>query len=220
MPRFDKINSITEGKRGWRLKEKAVLVGCELPENEARFAESMKELAALTKTADGEVVHIVTQKRDRIHPAYYIGKGKLEEIAALIESGEIDLIIFNDELSVSQLRNLSDYFQIKIVDRTQLILDIFAARARSKEGKLQVELAQLKYMLPRLAGQGSALSRLGGGIGTRGPGETQLETDRRHIRRRIQAIEAQLKKIVQHRSLYKQRRKKNDVFQVALVGYT
>lgn len=202
------------------MKEKAVLVGCELPDNEERFAESMKELEALTKTADGEVLHIVTQKRDRIHPAYYIGKGKLQEIATLVESGEIDLIIFNDELSVSQLRNLSDYFQIKIVDRTQLILDIFAARARSKEGKLQVELAQLKYMLPRLVGQGSALSRLGGGIGTRGPGETQLETDRRHIRRRIQAIEAQLKKIVHHRSLYKQRRKKNDVFQVTLVGYT
>lgn len=202
------------------MKEKAILVGCELPTNEERFAESMKELQALTKTANGEVVHIVTQKRRRIHPAYYIGKGKLEEIAALLESDEIDLIIFNDELSVSQLRNLSDYFQIKIVDRTQLILDIFATRARSKEGKLQVELAQLKYMLPRLAGQGTALSRLGGGIGTRGPGETQLETDRRHIRRRIQAIETKLKKIVQHRTLYKQCRKKNDVFQVTLVGYT
>lgn len=202
------------------MKEKAILVGCELPTNEERFAESMKELQALTETANGKVVHIVTQKRQRIDPAYYIGKGKLKEIATLLESDEIDLIIFNDELSVSQLRNLSDYFQIKIVDRTQLILDIFAARARSKEGKLQVELAQLKYMLPRLAGQGAALSRLGGGIGTRGPGETQLEIDRRHIRRRIQALETQLKKIVQHRTLYKQRRKKNDVFQVTLVGYT
>lgn len=202
------------------MREKAILVGCELPENEERFAESMKELEALTETANGEAVQIFTQKRARIHPAYYIGKGKLQEILQYLDSHEIDLIIFNDELSVSQLRNLTDFFQVKIVDRTQLILDIFAARAQSKEGKLQVELAQLKYMLPRLTGKGTALSRLGGGIGTRGPGETQLETDRRHIRRRIQAIEIQLQKIVQHRSLYKQRRKKNDVFQVTLVGYT
>ncbi|PWA13290.1 GTPase HflX [Pueribacillus theae] len=202
-------------------KERAVLVGCELPQmNSTQFEESMKELEALTETANGSVVHVFTQKRERVHPAFYIGKGKLKEIQAFIEMEDIHLIIFNDELSSGQLRNLTDFFGIKIIDRTQLILDIFAARARSKEGKLQVELAQLKYTLPRLVGKGIVLSRLGGGIGTRGPGETQLETDRRHIRRRIQAIEQQLQKVAQHRSRYKERRKKNDVIQVALVGYT
>lgn len=202
-------------------KERVVLVGCELPYMDERHDESMKELAALTETANGEVVHTFTQKRNRIDSAYYIGKGKLQEILAFIESHEdIHVIIFNDELSAGQLRNLTDFFDLKIIDRTQLILDIFASRARSKEGQLQVELAQLKYMLPRLIGKGTALSRLGGGIGTRGPGETQLETDRRHIRRRIKSIGGQLSKIVEHRSRYKERRKRNDVFQVTLVGYT
>lgn len=202
------------------MEEKAILVGCELPDNHERFAESMKELEALTKTVNGKVVEMFTQRRTRIHSAHYIGKGKLQEIVMFLKGEEIDLIIFNDELSAGQLRNLTDILNVKIIDRTQLILDIFASRARSKEGKLQVELAQLKYMLPRLLGKGIVLSRLGGGIGTRGPGETQLETDRRHIRRRIQAIESHLNKIVQHRSRYNERRKKNDVFQVTLVGYT
>lgn len=207
-------------KVGCRLKEKALLVGCELPENLERFEESMRELEALTDTANGKVIAIFTQKRERIHASHYIGKGKLQEILTFLETETIDLIIFNDELSAGQLRNLTDLLGVKIIDRTQLILDIFASRARSKEGKLQVELAQLKYLFPRLLGKGVVLSRLGGGIGTRGPGETQLETDRRHIRRRIQAIESHLKKIVQHRSRYKKRREKNDVFQIALVGYT
>lgn len=203
-----------------KAKERALLVGCKLPENRERFDESLRELEDLTETANGEVVEIFTQKRTQIHSSHYIGKGKLQEILSFLQTEEIDLIIFNDELSSGQLRNLTDMLSIKIIDRTQLILDIFASRARSKEGKLQVELAQLKYMLPRLVGKGSVLSRLGGGIGTRGPGETQLETDRRHIHRRIQAIEYQLKKIVQHRSRYKDRRKRNDVFQITLVGYT
>ncbi|KHF29549.1 GTPase HflX [Anoxybacillus sp. BCO1] len=138
----------------------------------------------------------------------------------LVEQFEPDVVIFNDELSPSQNRNLTKLLNVRVIDRTQLILDIFASRARSKEGKLQVELAQLQYILPRLSGQGAALSRLGGGIGTRGPGETKLETDRRHIRRRIDEIKAQLKVIVEHRERYRERRKKNAVFQIALVGYT
>ena len=162
----------------------------------------------------------VTQKREAIHPATYIGKGKVEELARLVEQLEPDVVIFNDELSPSQNRNLSRQLSVRIIDRTQLILDIFAQRARSKEGKLQVELAQLQYLLPRLSGQGTELSRLGGGIGTRGPGETKLETDRRHIYRRINEIKTQMKNVAEHRERYRERRKKNRVFQISLVGYT
>ncbi|WP_374120550.1 GTPase HflX [Neobacillus sp. PS3-40] len=185
-----------------------------------RFQYSMEELSSLTETARGEALISVVQKRERIHPATYIGKGKVEELNALVEELEADLVIFNDELSPSQKRNLSSSLNARIIDRTQLILDIFAQRARSKEGKLQVEFAQLQYMLPRLSGQGIALSRLGGGIGTRGPGETKLESDRRHIRKRIDDIKEQLAIIVQHRDRYRERRKKNKAFQVAIVGYT
>jgi GTP-binding protein HflX len=160
------------------------------------------------------------QKRERPHPATYIGKGKVEELENLVEELEPDIVIFNDELSPSQLRNLSSNLDVRIIDRTQLILDIFAQRAKSREGKLQVELAQLQYLLPRLAGQGIALSRQGAGIGTRGPGETQLETDRRHIRNRIHEIKQQLATVVSHRNRYRERRKKNQAFQIALVGYT
>jgi GTPase len=201
--------------------ERAILVGCQTPkEDEQRFSYSMEELASLTETAKGEVLISVVQKRERIHPATYLGKGKVEELKLLCEELEADIVIFNDELSPSQKRNLAAEISARIIDRTQLILDIFAQRARSKEGKLQVELAQLQYLLPRLAGQGIALSRLGAGIGTRGPGETKLETDRRHIRRRIDDIKNQLKVIVQHRERYRERRKKNKAFQVAIVGYT
>ncbi|MDP4171847.1 MAG: GTPase HflX, partial [Bacillota bacterium] len=169
--------------------EKAILVGCQTTkDDDLRFQYSMEELVSLTETAKGEALISVVQKRDRIHPATYIGKGKVEELKALAEELEADLIIFNDELSPSQKRNLGAALDMRIIDRTQLILDIFAMRARSKEGKLQVELAQLQYLLPRLAGQGVAMSRLGAGIGTRGPGETKLESDRRHIRRRIDEI--------------------------------
>ena len=202
-------------------KEKVILVGCHTNgDDDARFDYSMEELGALTETAQGEVIASVVQKRDRVHPATYIGKGKVEELKALVEELEADIVIFNDELSPSQKRNLGSEMEARIIDRTQLILDIFAQRARSKEGKLQVELAQLQYMLPRLAGQGTALSRLGAGIGTRGPGETKLESDRRHIRRRIDDIKSQLSVIVQHRDRYRERRKKNKTFQVAIVGYT
>ncbi|MEH7482490.1 GTPase HflX [Neobacillus drentensis] len=202
-------------------KEKAILVGCQTNgDTDLRFHYSMEELGALTETAQGEVLMSVVQKRDRRHPATYIGKGKVEELNVLVDELEADIVIFNDELSPSQKRNLSTDLNARIIDRTQLILDIFAQRARSKEGKLQVELAQLQYMLPRLAGQGIALSRLGAGIGTRGPGETKLESDRRHIRRRIDEIKTQLSVIVQHRDRYRERRKKNKTFQVAIVGYT
>lgn len=201
--------------------ERAILVGCHTTDiNDLRFQYSMEELVSLTETAQGEVLLSVVQKRERIHPATYIGKGKVDELKSLIEELEADLVIFNDELSPSQKRNLSADLDARIIDRTQLILDIFAQRARSKEGKLQVELAQLQYILPRLAGQGIALSRLGGGIGTRGPGETKLESDRRHIRRRIDDIKKQLAVIVQHRDRYRERRKKNKTFQIAIVGYT
>lgn len=200
--------------------EKVILVGCQTNEDDTRFGYSMEELSSLTETAKGKVLATLTQKRERIHSATYIGKGKVEELAALEEELEADLIIFNDELSPSQVRNLSADLSAKIIDRTQLILDIFALRARSKEGKLQVELAQLQYLLPRLTGQGIQLSRLGGGIGTRGPGETKLESDRRHIRSRINEIKTQLSVIVQHRDRYRERRKKNKTFQIALVGYT
>jgi len=200
--------------------EKVILVGCQTSEDDLHFEYSLDELASLTKTAKGNPVATLTQKRERVSSATYIGKGKVEELKALQEELDADLIIFNDELSPSQSRNLAAELDAKIIDRTQLILDIFAQRARSKEGKLQVELAQLQYLLPRLGGQGIQLSRLGGGIGTRGPGETKLETDRRHIRNRIHEIKNQLSVIVQHRDRYRERRKKNKAFQIALVGYT
>ncbi|RSK29319.1 GTPase HflX [Bacillus sp. HMF5848] len=203
-------------------KEQAIIVGCQLPNrDDEQFENSMQELGSLIRTAQGEVVVAVTQKRVSIHTATYIGKGKLEELSLIVQEKEADIVIFNDELTPSQLRNISRILNdVKVVDRTQLILDIFAMRANSKEGKLQVELAQLQYMLPRLGGQGLALSRLGAGIGTRGPGETKLETDRRHIHRRITEIKSQLSIVVKHRKRYRSRRKRNGVYQISLVGYT
>ncbi|MBM7644436.1 GTP-binding protein HflX [Scopulibacillus daqui] len=201
--------------------EQVILVGCQLRHvNDDVFHSSMDELASLTETAGGMVLAAVTQKRERIEAGTYIGKGKINELIALEQEVEADTIIFNDELSPSQHLQLSKQLEAKVIDRTQLILDIFAMRARSREGKLQVELAQLKYMLPRLSGIGVSLSRLGGGIGTRGPGETKLETDRRYIRRRIEDIKKQLEVIVQHRERYRERRKNLEQFQMALVGYT
>ncbi|WP_368993896.1 GTPase HflX [Caldifermentibacillus hisashii] len=202
-------------------REKVIVVGCQLPEmDDFRFENSMEELVSLTDTANGEVILRVTQKRDKPDSSTYLGKGKVEELRNLIEELEVDVVIFNSELTPSQLRNLSNQLQTKIIDRTQLILDIFARRAKSREGKLQVELAQLEYLLPRLVGQGTELSRLGGGIGTRGPGETKLETDRRHIRNRINEIKNQLSVIVEHRKRYRSNRKKKNTYQIALIGYT
>lgn len=189
-------------------------------QKESEFESTVKELISLSETAGGTVVHIVKQNRERIHAATYIGTGKVEEIALAIEQYDIDLIVSNNELSSGQLRNLSDRFEVRLIDRSQLILDIFAQRAQTKEGKLQVELAQLQYLLPRLRGQGIMLSRLGGGIGTRGPGETKLETDQRHIRKKIDDIKERLSTAVAQRDQYRKRRKLNNVFQIAVVGYT
>lgn len=184
------------------------------------FESSVDELRSLSHTAGGNVIEVVTQNRVQIHPVTYVGEGKVEEIRQLVEAHDIHLVIANDELSPAQLRNLNDYFGVRVIDRSQLILDIFAARAKTKEGQLQVELAQLEYMLPRLHGMGLVLSRLGGGIGTRGPGETKLETDQRHIRRRIDDIKRRLKDVVKQREQYRKRRKLNQVFQIAIIGYT
>ncbi|MGI8315177.1 GTPase HflX [Halobacillus mangrovi] len=204
-----------------KAKEQVILVARKDPqEQEERFQSSLEELQSLTETANGEVCKVITQNRDRVHPATYLGQGKLEEIKEAADEIDADLVIFNDELSPGQLRNITDRIERRVIDRSQLILDIFAGRARTKEGKLQVELAQLQYLLPRLAGQGTELSRLGGGIGTRGPGETKLETDRRHIQRRIDDIKTRLNTVVKQREQYRKRRKENMAFQIAIVGYT
>lgn len=200
--------------------EQVILVGVENQENFKTFTESMEELGNLTKTAQGVVVGELIQKRQNIDRKTIVGKGKLEELAALVASKEADTVIFNHELSARQARLIEEAIDVKVLDRVQLILDIFAMRAKSKEGQLQVELAQLKYLLPRLVGQGSSLSRLGGGIGTRGPGETKLETDRRHIRYKITLIKRELKETEEHRERSRQKRKESSVFQIGLIGYT
>lgn len=182
--------------------------------------ESMRELAELVDTAGGEVVAEMVQNRPVPDSGTYFGEGKLEELKTATESLPANLVVFDDELSPIQLRNINEYLGVRVLDRSMLILDIFAMRARSGEGKLQVELAQLKYQLPRLRGMGLELSRTGGGIGTRGPGETQLETDRRHIRTRIAALEAEIREIKKHRGLLRSRREKDGIITAALVGYT
>ncbi len=182
--------------------------------------ESLDELASLAETAGAMVITRVLQNRQRPDPATYIGSGKAEELALACQTLEIELAILDDELTGAQQRNLEGMLGVRVIDRTTLILDIFAQRAQSAEGKLQVELAQMKYRLPRLTGMGAALSRLGGGIGTRGPGETQLEVDRRRIRRRIDDLEAQLSQLRKQRDLRRARREKDGQITVALVGYT
>lgn len=182
--------------------------------------ESMKELRGLASTAGAEIIAEMFQFRQEISPKYLIGEGKVEEIIRLKDETEANLIIFDNDLSPIQQQNLEDDIQTKVIDRTQLILDIFAQRARSKEGKLQVEHAQLNYYLPRLLGKGTALSRLGGGIGTRGPGEKKLEKDRRRIQDRISKIKKEILKIQKRRSTQRQRREKSPIPFVSLVGYT
>ncbi len=182
--------------------------------------ESIRELEELAKTAGAEVVGVLVQNKDKPETKAYLGEGKLEELRLAAETLEADLIIFDDELTGIQTRNIEDVVGVRTIDRSTLILDIFALRARSKEGKLQVELAQLRYRLPRLTGMGQALSRLGGGIGTRGPGETKLESDKRHIRRRIEALEEELSDIERHRNLIRSRRDKDGVLTCTLAGYT
>lgn len=195
----------------------AILVGLQTKED---ISYSMDELAGLAEAAGITVLGKVVQILERPNTATMIGKGKVEEIAELAENMEADMVIFNDELTGMQMRNLEDAINVRIIDRTILILDIFAARADSKEGKLQVELAQLKYRMPRLIGFGKSLSRLGGGIGTRGPGEKKLETDRRHIERRIDDIKRELAALKQTRGTQRQKREKSGIPVVALAGYT
>ena len=181
---------------------------------------SLAELAELAATANAEVVGEVLQRKQSYDPATCMGAGRLEELKEQLEALEAELVIFDHELSGVQVRNIEQILDVRVIDRTTLILDIFAQRARTKEGKLQVELAQQKYRLPRLTGMGTALSRLGGGIGTRGPGETKLETDKRHIRKRISALEDELEQLKKHRDFSRSRRKKDGVLCAAIVGYT
>ncbi|MBQ8029762.1 MAG: GTPase HflX [Clostridia bacterium] len=198
--------------------ERALLVSVDTGDFDAEV--SIDELEELAHTAGAEVLGKIIQKKERPENATFVGLGKLAEIVVFCDSNEIDLIIVDSELTPSQQRNLERLTKVRVIDRTMLILDIFAARARTSEGKIQVELAQLKYSLPRLAGQGTSLSRLGGGIGTRGPGETKLESDKRHIRRRIQKLEEELKELEKRREMQRKRRKKDGVQSVAIVGYT
>ena len=203
--------------------ERAILAGVHTGSGDVlrdTTEESIAELEELARTAGVEVVGYLVQNRKSPDAASYLGDGKLEELKNAAEELDADLIIFDDELSPVQVRNISDHLECKVIDRTTLILDIFAMRAATKEGKIQVELAQLRYMLPRLVGLGKSLSRLGGGIGTRGPGETKLETDRRHIRRRIEFLSDELKEVEKHRNLLRSRRKKDNKTVAALVGYT
>ena len=199
-------------------QEKALLVSVDTGDFDAEV--SIDELGELADTAGALVVGKVIQKREAPEKATFVGVGKLAEIIAFCQNEEVDIIIVDSELSPSQQRNLEKLTNVRVIDRTMLILDIFAMRARTAEGKLQVELAQLRYQLPRLAGQGVALSRLGGGIGTRGPGETKLESDKRHIRRRIQKLEEELEALEKRRGQMRKRREKDGVQTVAIVGYT
>ena len=204
------------------VREKAFLVAVEMKDNRDRWIleDSLGELANLADTAGVEVVGQMVQRLER-HTPMYLGSGKLKELVALKDDIGFNVVICNDELSTRQQSNLEDAFlDIKIIDRTALILDIFARRAQTHEGKLQVELAQHQYLLPRLAGQWSHLERLGAGIGTRGPGETQIETDRRLVERRIQRLKRELEDVRKHRALYRTQRKRSGVPIVALVGYT
>lgn len=200
--------------------ERTLIVGVELDKDQIEIEVSLDELDELVQAAGGIVISRVIQRKDSINAATFIGKGKAEEIRLYCEELDIETVVFNDELSGAQIRNLEKIINKKIVDRTNLILDIFASRAISKEGKLQVKLAQLKYRLPRLVGMRDYLSREGGGIGTRGPGEQKLETDRRHILREIQNIEKQLKEVEANRDTKRKRRIESNLPIVALVGYT
>lgn len=200
-------------------QERVILLGVELPDTE-NFEMSMEELASLAETAGAEVVSSYRQKREKYDSKSLIGSGKLAEIKAIVDADEIDTVIVNDRLTPRQNVNLEAELGVKIIDRMQLILDIFAMRARSHEGKLQVHLAQLKYMLPRLVGQGVMLSRQAGGIGSRGPGESQLELNRRSIRNQISDIERQLKIVEKNRETGREKRTESQVFKIGLIGYT
>ncbi len=198
--------------------QRALLVGIDTGEYDAE--SSMKELYELVESAGAEPVASMMQKRDKPDGATCIGSGRLEEIKEFCRNNEIDFIVFDTELTPTQIRNIETETDVRTIDRTMLILDIFAIRARSNEGKVQVELAQLKYLMPRLSGKGKEMSRLGGGVGTRGPGETKLETDRRHIRRKIEYLKNELKHMSNRREQLRARRRKDGIITVAIVGYT
>jgi len=203
--------------------ERVILAAVELgSKKQASYdvEESLAELATLARSAGGEVVEQTIQSRPKADAATLVGSGKVEELTASVKSFDADVVIFDNDLSPSQQRNLEKALETRVIDRTQLILDIFARRARTREGQLQVELAQLSYLLPRLTGKGLAMSRLGGGIGTRGPGETQLETDRRKIRQRIQTIEKNLESVRAGRGIQRRQRQAVPLATTALVGYT
>lgn len=201
--------------------QQVLLVGVQTADlDDDKFNILMSELAALTETAGGEVVGEIRQKLNQIHQRSLVGSGKLEEIARYVEAHDVDLVVTLNDLSPSMAQNMEEAIEGQVVDRTQLILDIFAQRAQSREGKLQVELAQYNYLLPRITGKGLSLSRQGGGIGTRGPGETQLEMDRRHIRSRISKIESELREVEAQRERTRFRRQSGREFNIGLVGYT
>jgi len=204
-----------------QLEQRAILVGVNLNDQED-FAYSMEELANLADACEVEVVGTLSQNLPKVNPSHYIGTGKIQEVTALLEGNEGNLVIFNDELSPSQIRNLESELKCKVIDRTILILDIFARRAKTREAQLQVEVAQLKYMLPRLVGLRESLGRQGGGVGTknRGVGETKLELDRRRIEEKITMLSKELEALVAHRQIQRKQRKKNDIPVVSLVGYT
>ena len=224
MERIDKTMSFSAvaGYNVEKTHEIAVLVGLESSSNDKiwQTKDSLEELKQLADTAGAKVVERIWQKRERPDSSYYVGKGKLQEIQQICQQNNADMVIFDDELSPAQQRNIEMFLGLKIVDRTALILDIFAQRARTHEGKLQVALAQMQYNLPRIMGQGLVLSRLGGGIGTRGPGETKLETDRRYIRNRIYDIKKELEQVKKVRQLHRKQREDTGIMQVSLVGYT
>jgi len=212
MIKFDENNQIIASD-----EYSAIIVGLSRGED---ISYSMEELQRLAEAANVEVLGTMIQNMERPNAATYIGKGKVEELAEMCKNMEADTVIFNDELSGMQIRNLEEATGVRVIDRTILILDIFASRATSREGKLQVELAQLQYRMPRLLGFGKSLSRLGAGIGTRGPGEKKLETDRRHIERRMDDIKAELENVKNIRGTQRARREKSEIPVVALVGYT
>lgn len=219
------MNKLIEDRIGRRArlskKESAILVGLDLGRDASwEERESMEELIRLSQTAGVRVLNTVIQKRRKPDPSYFIGEGKATQTGEAAHKAGASVVIFNDELTPAQSRNLEDKIGIKIIDRPQLIMDIFAQRARSKEGKLQVELAQLEYLLPRLRGWGKALARLGGGIATRGPGETRMQKERRNIERRIHKVKERLEKAKVERKVRRQRRRKRNIPEIAIIGYT
>ncbi|MEB3312138.1 MAG: GTPase HflX [Snowella sp.] len=202
-------------------QDRVLLVGLQTDNlSDQVFEDGLAELTRLVDTAGGQVLEILRQKRSQPHPQTVIGSGKVEELALKVQTTGANLVAFDRDLSASQIRNLETQLGTRVIDRTEVILDIFAQRAQSQEGKLQVELAQLEYMMPRLTGRGQAMSRLGGGIGTRGPGETKLETERRAIQRRISKLQQDVNQLQSHRARLRKQRQKQEIPNIAIVGYT